>query len=131
MLWQRGRAYSQDLRDRVFAAADAGTPVGQIADMLLVSGSYVSKVLIRRCQTGETAARPQCCHVPAKLKCQIFPEWFQTYVAPMSVQHKKVSTVERRTTGHRSHREHLHAGPLVAEIDPALKKPEASPATLG
>jgi transposase len=67
MLWQRGKAYSQDLRDRVFAAADAGTPVGQIADMLLVSGSYVSKVLIRRCQTGETTARPQCCHVPAKL----------------------------------------------------------------
>jgi transposase len=67
MLWQRGKAYSQDLRDRVFAAADAGTPVGLIADMLFVSGSYVSKVLIRRCQTGETTARPQCCHVPAKL----------------------------------------------------------------
>ena len=24
-------------------------------------------MLIRRCQTGETTARPQCCHVPAKL----------------------------------------------------------------
>jgi len=67
MLWQRGQAYSQDLRDRVFAVADAGTPVGQIADMLLVSSSYVSKVLIRRRRTGETSARPQCCHVPAKL----------------------------------------------------------------
>jgi hypothetical protein len=43
MLWQRGKAYSQDLRDRVFAAADAGTPVGRIAEMLLVSGPYVSK----------------------------------------------------------------------------------------
>ena len=68
MLWQRGKAYSQDLRDRVFAAADAGTPVGRIAAMLLVSGPYVSKVLIRRDRTGETAARPQCCHVPAKLR---------------------------------------------------------------
>jgi len=67
MLWQRGQAYSQDLRDRVFAVADAGTPVGQIADMLLVSSSYVSKVLIRRRRTGATSARPQCCHVPAKL----------------------------------------------------------------
>ncbi len=67
MLWQRGQAYSQDLRNRVFAVADAGTPVGQIADMLLVSSSYVSKVLIRRRRTGETSARPQCCHVPAKL----------------------------------------------------------------
>jgi transposase len=33
----------------------------------LVSSSYVSKVLIRRRRTGETSARPQCCHVPAKL----------------------------------------------------------------
>jgi transposase len=67
MLWQRGKAYSQDLRDRVFAAAAAGTPVGRIAEMLFVSGSYVSKVLIRRNRTGETAARPQRCHVAAKL----------------------------------------------------------------
>ena len=28
--------------------------------------------------------------------------------------------MERRTAGHRSHREHLHAGPLVAEIDPGF-----------
>jgi putative transposase len=63
----RGKAYSQDLRDRVFAAADAGRQVGRIAAMLLVSGSYVSKVLIRRRQTGETTARPQCCHIPPKL----------------------------------------------------------------
>ena len=46
MLWQRGKAYSQDLRDRVFAAAAAGMPVGRIAAMLFVSGPYVSKVLI-------------------------------------------------------------------------------------
>lgn len=67
MLWQRGKAYSQDLRDRVFAAADAGMPVGRTAEMLFVSVSYVSKVLTRRSRTGETAARPQCCHVAAKL----------------------------------------------------------------
>jgi hypothetical protein len=53
MLWQRGKAYSQDLRDRVFAAADAGTPVGRIAEMLLVSGPYVSKVLIRRIELAK------------------------------------------------------------------------------
>jgi transposase len=67
MLWQRGRAYAQDLRERVFAAFDAGFPVGQIAVMLLVSVSYVSKALSRRRDTGETAARPQRCHVPRKL----------------------------------------------------------------
>ena len=69
MLWQRGKAYSQDLRHVSSRRRIArGTPVGRIAEMLLVSGPYVSKVLIRRDRTGETAARPQCCHVPAKLR---------------------------------------------------------------
>jgi hypothetical protein len=45
MLWQHGKAYLQDLRDRMFAAADAGMLVGRIAENLLVSGPYVSKVL--------------------------------------------------------------------------------------
>jgi hypothetical protein len=31
MLWEQGKAYSQDLRERVFAAADDGEPVGRIA----------------------------------------------------------------------------------------------------
>jgi len=48
MLWRRGKSYSQDLRDRVFAAADDGELVGQIAARLRVSISYVSKVLSRR-----------------------------------------------------------------------------------
>jgi transposase len=52
----------------VFAEADDGTPVGVIAEMLRVSISYVSKALSRRRDTGETSARPQCCHVPPKLK---------------------------------------------------------------
>ncbi len=67
MLWQRGKAYSQDLRERVLARADRGDRVGQIARALQVSVSYVSKVLSRRRETGETAARPQCNHVPPKL----------------------------------------------------------------
>jgi transposase len=67
MLWRRGKAYSQDLRERVFAAADEGAPVGRIAGVLRVSVSYVSKVLSRRRETGETSARPQCGHVPPKL----------------------------------------------------------------
>jgi transposase len=58
MLWQRGKPYSQDLRERVFAAADDGEPVGRIAVMLRVSVPYVSKVLSRRRLTGQTTARP-------------------------------------------------------------------------
>lgn len=67
MLWRRGKSYSQDLRERVFAAADDGEPVGRIAIMLRVSVSYVSKVLSRRRLTGQTTAWAQRCHVAPKL----------------------------------------------------------------
>jgi len=67
MLWQRGKAYSQDLRERVLAAADDGELVGHIAVLLRVSISYVSKVLGRRRRTGQTTALPQRCHVAPKL----------------------------------------------------------------
>jgi transposase len=67
MHWRRGKSYSQDLRDRVLAAADEGELVGQIASLLRVSVSYVSKVLSRRRLTGETTARPQRCQVTPKL----------------------------------------------------------------
>jgi transposase len=67
MLWERGKAYSQDLRERVFAAWDAGLRVGEIAEQLLVSVSYVSKVLGRERRTGERTVRPQRGHVTPKL----------------------------------------------------------------
>jgi transposase len=64
---KRGRPYSQDLRERVFAAADDGVAVGEIAALLRVSVSYVSKVLRRRKRTGETTTRPQRGHLQPKL----------------------------------------------------------------
>lgn len=67
MLWQRGKAYPQELRERVFACADSGMPVGAIASALLVSVSYVCKVLSRREKTGERAARAQRCHLVPRL----------------------------------------------------------------
>ena len=67
MEWKRGQPYGQDLRDRVFLAADEGVSVGGVAQALRVSVSYVSKVLGRRRRTGETTTRPQRCHVPPKL----------------------------------------------------------------
>ena len=67
MLWQRGKSYSQDLRERVFAAADEGERVGQVAIRLRVSVSYVSKALSRRQRSGQTTARPQRCHVSPRL----------------------------------------------------------------
>ena len=67
MLWQRGKSYPQELRERVLAAYDDGDPMGEIAERFTVSVSYVSKVVRRREKTGETTARPQVNHVPAKL----------------------------------------------------------------
>ena len=66
-MWSHGKAYGQDLRDRVFSLFDGGASVGQVARQLLVSVSYVSKVLSRRRLTGEVSARPQRCHLPLKL----------------------------------------------------------------
>ena len=37
MLYQRGKAYSQDLRERVFAASDDGERFGEVAELLRVS----------------------------------------------------------------------------------------------
>jgi transposase len=67
MLYQRGRAYSQDLRERVFAASDDGERVGELAELLKVSISYVSKALKRRRTTGETTVRARRGHKPPKL----------------------------------------------------------------
>ena len=67
MLWRRGKPYSQDLRERVFAVADDGETVGRIAAMLRVSVAYVSKALSRRRLTGQTTARPRRCHMASKL----------------------------------------------------------------
>ena len=62
MLYQRGRAYSQDLRERVFAASDDGEQVGEIAELFRVSVAYVSKALTRRRTTGATTVRAQHGH---------------------------------------------------------------------
>ena len=67
MLYQSGKPYSQDLRERVFAASDDGDRVGEIAELLRVSVSYVSKVLGRRRTTGEKTARAQRNQVTPKL----------------------------------------------------------------
>lgn len=50
MGWRRGRAYGQDLRDRVLAATDL--TLRQVAERFAVSPSYVSKVRARLRRTG-------------------------------------------------------------------------------
>ena len=50
-------SYSQDLRDRVLAAADRGMPTKQIARTFAVSPAWVRRLKQRRRETGETAPR--------------------------------------------------------------------------
>jgi transposase len=64
MAWRRGRAYSQDLRDRILAAAGSAR---EVAGRFGVSISYVVKPRQRRDRSGESAARPLCSHTPRRL----------------------------------------------------------------
>lgn len=63
MAWQRGRAYGQDLRERVLAAQGS---IRQVAERFAVSQAYVARARGRR-RRGELCARPQHNHVPPRL----------------------------------------------------------------
>ena len=52
------RAYSLDLRVRVFADYDAGQTFAQLARKYSVSAEWVRQIVRRRERTGEIAARP-------------------------------------------------------------------------
>ncbi len=65
MGWQRGRSYSQDLRDRVLAA-DALTS-RRAAERFAVSVSYVIKARQRRARTGALTTKPRGYRRPARL----------------------------------------------------------------
>jgi transposase len=54
-----GIAYSQDLRDRIIAARDAGTATKRVAELFRVSASWVRRVMQRRREHGETGPRPR------------------------------------------------------------------------
>jgi transposase len=59
MGWISGRAYSDDLRERVLAAVDRGGRVYEIAPLFGVSVSYIYKALARRQRDGIATALPR------------------------------------------------------------------------
>ena len=68
MAWKSGQSYSTDLRSRVLAALDGGSPAKVTAQLFQVSVSYIYKALGRRAATGETEARAQRNRQTLKLK---------------------------------------------------------------
>jgi transposase len=52
------RAYSWDLRERIVAAVDAGTPVSVVARTFVVGPATVRRYLLRRQQQGTLAPSP-------------------------------------------------------------------------
>ena len=61
--WHRGRAYAQDLRDRVLSASGS---IAEIAERFEVSASYVVRARARK-RLGEEAPRAQRNHVAPRL----------------------------------------------------------------
>jgi len=68
MSWRRGRAYSQDLRDKMFAAFDAGESARDVAERFDISVSYLYKADLRRRQLGDTRPGAQRCRLPLRLE---------------------------------------------------------------
>jgi transposase len=64
MVWRRGQAYAQDLRDRVLAAEG---PCRAVAARFGVSVSYVVKARRRLARDGVETAGPQRSHTPRML----------------------------------------------------------------
>lgn len=64
MVWHQGRAYSQDLRERVL---DTEGSIKALAARFGVSESYVARARSRRRRLGQDTPGVQCNHVPCKL----------------------------------------------------------------
>jgi len=61
-------AYSKDLRLRVLAAVDRGTPRAEIVRLLGVSVATIGRYVRRRRETGEVAPRPSPGRTPSICK---------------------------------------------------------------
>ena len=61
------RAYSRDLRERIFRDSDGGMPSAAVAEKYDVSRAWVDRLKQRRRETGEVAPRAQRYGPPPKL----------------------------------------------------------------
>jgi transposase len=71
---QTGKAYSQDLRERVIAGYQKGkTTMKEVADRFAVSRSWVNNLVQRQKQTGRVAANPHGGGAVAKVNATHYP----------------------------------------------------------
>ena len=64
MSWRKGKAYGQDLRDRVLATPGV---LREVAERFGVSQAYVCRARARREKLGQTSPGAQCNHMPLRL----------------------------------------------------------------
>ena len=79
MSWRRGKAYAQDLRDRVLAAKGR---LREVAERFGVSQAYVSRVRSRHERLGQSSAETQHNHVPLRLAGLKEPHMEKVALAP-------------------------------------------------
>ena len=79
MSWRRGKAYAQDLRDRVLAATGR---LREVAERFGVSQAYVSRVRSRHGRLNQACAGAQRNHVPLRLAGLHEPLLAQVALAP-------------------------------------------------
>jgi transposase len=72
------KPYSKDLRIRVLAALDGGTPRAEVAETFSVSASSIKRWLKRRRQTGDIAPKP----IPGRtsIKGAALEEWLPEHL---------------------------------------------------
>ena len=79
MSWRRGKAYAQDLRDRVLAAQGL---LREVAERFGVSQAYALRVRSRHERLGQTSAGAQHNHVALRLAGLEEPLLAQVALAP-------------------------------------------------
>ena len=71
---KKGKPYSQDLRERVIAAYQAGeSTMREVAERFSVSCTWVNELVQRQKKTGSVAAKPYGGGAALKLTCEHYP----------------------------------------------------------
>jgi transposase len=108
MMWRRGQAYSQDLRDRILSARGSAR---MVAAQFLVSVSYVVKARQRRDRRGEVRPGPQHSHTPRKLAA------LHDKILAYAAEHSDATIAEFRAWLQAEHATYASAGLMWNTLD--------------